>query len=119
MQTLNKFAKLSILFGVVSILLYSTVIVPLIFGGLGLIFAELSKEGEKKMSTGAVLGGSMCGLILAVTVISGCYSVYMFKTDDAYRDKVNKAFSEVYGVTIDENFNVIGSTSGNNLQDIL
>ena len=118
-MTFFDLAKISILFGVLSILLYSTVIVPLIFGGLGLIFAELSKGGEKKMSTGAVLGSSMCGIILAVTVFSGCYSVYMFKTDEAYRNKVNATFQEVYGVTIDENFNVTGSTSDNTVPGIL
>jgi hypothetical protein len=115
MQNLNKFAKLSIIFGIISILLYNTVVIPLVLGGLGLIFAELSKGEDKKMSIGAMFGSSMCAMILVVTVGMGGYSVYKFQTDPEYRARVNAAYEEIYGVTLDEQMNMIRGDNTENL----
>jgi len=67
------------------------------------------------MSLGAMFGSSMCAMILVVTVGMGSYYVYKFQTDPEYRARVNAEYEEVYGVTLDEQMNMITGDTTDNL----
>lgn len=102
---INTFAGLAMVLGLTSVILGSTVLIPLALGSFGIIFAVLSKEKSLKMGIPAKIGfiSSIIGLATAIFIMAT--SVYLFETDDAYRENFNQTYEQIYGMSFDDYIN--------------
>lgn len=79
-----------------------------VFGGLGIIFALLSKGKEdvmeKKAKRGLVLASISLIATVAFTAFTFIYTFIMVsqQTPDELHDNLNEAYEEVYGQSFDE-----------------
>ena len=100
----SKFALVSMILGICSLVLLCTVFFPIILGGLGLIFAILSKRKDKKMETAAMTGvitsSIGLGLSLIFCIISVISAIHMLKPEN--RDMLNQMYEDTLGITYDE-----------------
>ena len=100
----GKFAMVSMILGICSLALLCTVFFPIILGGLGLIFAILSKRRGRKMEsaamTGVITSSIGLGLSLIFCVISVISAVHMLKPEN--RDMLNQMYEDTLGMTYDE-----------------
>ena len=105
MQNLNKFAKLSIIFGIVSILLYNTVVIPLVLGGLGLLNGRRATcyPGFEQTLTGATYTAELCTVDGNITTGEGpaaafpyAYTLLARLTDQATADAIAEGMRYVH-----------------------
>lgn len=100
----GKFAIVSMILGICSLALLCTVFCPIILGGLGIIFAVLSKRRGQKMEnaamTGVITSSIGLGLSLLFCVISVVSAVHMLKPEN--RNMLNQMYEETLGITYDE-----------------
>ena len=100
----SKFAIVSMILGICSLVLLCTVFGPIILGALGIIFAILSKRRGQKMEspamTGVITSSIGLGLSLLFCVISVVSAVHMMKPEN--RDMLNQMYEETLGMTYDE-----------------
>lgn len=100
----GKFAIVSMILGICSLVLLCTVFCPIILGGLGIIFAVLSKRRGQKMEnaamTGVITSSIGLGLSLLFCVISVVSAVHMMKPEN--RNMLNQMYEETLGMTYDE-----------------
>ena len=98
----NNFTLASIIMGTLAIFTSSTIIFPIFFGSLGIIFAILSKGKYTKMSSYGKVGfeTSLIGIIFAICI--GIYSFYMLATNETYQKEVDSLFQQMYGVSAEE-----------------
>ena len=84
-----------------------------VFGGLGIIFALLSKGKEEVMEKKAKRGLVLSGISLIATVAFMVFSfIYTFATMSQYEpdelhDYLNEAYEETYGQSFDEMYEQI------------
>jgi hypothetical protein len=71
-QPTNGMAVASLVLGILSILLFFTVVPPFILGGLGVIFGIIgvSKAGQGAPNKGLAIAGLVCGAIGIVAAIA-------------------------------------------------
>ena len=71
-QSTNGMAVASLVLGILSILLFFTVVPPFILGGLGVIFGIIgvSKAGQGAPNKGLAIAGLVCGAIGIVAAIA-------------------------------------------------
>lgn len=115
----NAFSTAALLMGILSLVSLCTIIGPLIFGSLGIIFAVLAHRQNQKMGAETIIGivtsAIGCGvsvLLLAVTLVSGVVML----TDPAYRQQLNEMSEEIYGYSFDE---LMEETYGYSLEEML
>ena len=100
----GRFAIVSMILGICSLALLCTVFLPIILGGLGLIFAILSKRRGQKMEsaamTGTVTSSIGLGLSLIFCIISFVSALYMMQPQN--RDMLNQMYEKTLGITYDE-----------------
>ena len=83
---------------VISIL---TCLGPVFFGSLAILFAILSKGGDKKLK-GSGIGSIMVSLVSMVAGIGVLMmTLHAIKTDPAVRAQVDQSFEMMYGVDYD------------------
>lgn len=102
MNNANTFSKFSIVLGVCSLILASSVMFGVVTGGMAIIFAVLSKGKELKMEKTSKIGMyvGLVGMLASIAVAAN--TVYMYKTDARYRKEINDEFEKAYGKTINE-----------------
>ncbi len=100
----GKFAIVSMILGICSLALLCTVFCPIILGGLGIIFAVLSKRRGQKMEnaamTGVITSSIGLGLSLIFCVVSVVSAVHMMKPEN--RNMLNQMYEDTLGMTYDE-----------------
>ncbi len=101
-RDLNTFMTLSLLMGVLAFTSCSFIFTAMIAGGLGILFAVLSKGKHPKMHFIAKSGvaASVAGMVLSV-IITG-FTVYMVLHNPEYREMLNTTYESMYGMTFDE-----------------
>ncbi len=97
----DKFAQAALVLGIISIFsaifLFWTFFIPLVTGGLAIIFALLSKSQGKKISKksklGLILG--IIGSVLLTTILTTMIAstIYRLRNDEAYRNEVRESLS--------------------------
>lgn len=110
-SNMNSFAKASLLLAFVSIMLANTIVFPVMFGSLSIIFAVLSKESEKQMSKPMVATVALSSISMVIAVAYLGYGVYMYKNDPEFRANINQQYQDIYGVSLDEYLSDIYSDS--------
>jgi hypothetical protein len=109
----DPFAYVSLLMGVIALITYCTLFIPLVCGGLSIIFAVLSYRPKKPLSPLAITGISVSCFAL-VTIIGLIVVSFILVQDPAYR-----AYAlETSGIDIDawmqqlrEAYGLTGSTN--------
>lgn len=115
----SSFATASLLMGILSLVSLCTVIGPLIFGSLGIIFAILSRRPGQKTSGEALAGivtsiiGCVLSLVFIVLVFVASFSVI---TNPEYREQMNQMYEDVYGYSFDE---MMEEMTGHTLDEML
>ncbi len=109
-QRNNTFTIFSMIFGILTVFSFQTVIFPYFFGSLAIIFAILSKGSSFKMTSLAktAVTLSVSGIIM-ITAFEG-FKIYKFYTDEEYFAESNAAFEKVYGITLEEYINMLEET---------
>lgn len=101
----NSFATAALVMGILSLLTLCTVIGPLVFGSLGIIFGILSRRPGQKTAAEAVAGivtsiiGCVISLIFVVLVFVASFSML---TNPEYREQINQMYEDMYGYSLDE-----------------
>lgn len=104
-NTQSPFLVVSLVFGILSLLSLCTVIFPLIFGGLSILFAVLSHRKGKELN-GMALTGVICSSIsLAFTIVTFTLVLLQLPQnlkDEQYLEQLNTTSEALYGVTFEE-----------------
>lgn len=100
----NKFAMVSMILGICSLVLLCTIFLPLVLGALGIIFAVLSKRRGQKMETPAVTGVVTSSLGLGVSLIFCIFSLVsaFIMLQPENREQLNRVYEDSFGVTYEE-----------------
>ena len=98
----NAFMILSLCMGILCITSCSVIFIAMIAGGLGILFAILSKGNDPKMQILPKIGiaTSVFGLVSSIAVTASVCYLLLF--DNTYRKQVNEACEQVYGISFDE-----------------
>lgn len=112
----NKFAVASLACGVIAIITFASLYLPIILGSLAIIFAFLSRNGTRKLAQYSRIG-IVCGSITIVGVIATVVYWYIHLPEllqnPTYRDIVQRLLNNAFGGDIDlEKFFGIKDTSG-------
>ena len=101
----SPFIAASILMGILSLVALCTVIGPLIFGSLGILFAILAHRRGQKWESDALLGviTSSIGLGFSVVLMIAALAMMpaMLNNPD-YREYLNEVSEQMYGESFDE-----------------
>ena len=80
-QKMNSYAKISLVLGIVTIvtMIFGTVYVPFISGGVAIIFAVLSRGARTSFSTTALAGliTSLAGILLNIALVVSVLFLYL------------------------------------------
>ena len=101
----NSFIAASVLMGILSLVSLCTVIGPMIFGSLGIIFAVLAHRKGEKPGSDELLGiiTSSIGVGFSVILMIGALAmVPSMLNDPEYREYLNQMSEQMYGETFDE-----------------
>jgi hypothetical protein len=108
----DPFAYVSLLMGIAAIFTYCTLVLPIIFGGLSILFAVLSYRPKKPLSPLAITGIVVSCFALVTTIILLISSIILLQ-DPSYRAQI----SQISGVDFDamlqqlrEAYGLAGST---------
>ena len=101
----NPFVTPSLILGVLAFATIMTGVLPLLFGGLSILFAVLSHRRGKRLETPAFIGviGSTIGIAFSTVLIILAVSMMptLFRNPE-YRDYLNNMSESMYGITFDE-----------------
>ncbi len=98
----NNMASAACVMGLLSLVLTQTILIPLVLGSAAIIIAILSKGYNTKMTPQAKIGTVTSLIGIAIAVFLSTASIWMYMTDDAFRDETNKTFQEITGMTVEE-----------------
>lgn len=100
-----RFAKLALIFGVISLagIVCCFPLMP-VMGGLGIIFASISRGGSEEYSQEAKRGltfsiiGTVASLVLTVGIMgySMYYTINELKTNDKIVDEMREQYEQIY-----------------------
>jgi len=105
-NSIRSFAMASLVFGVLSLVTFFTVFLPLINGGLGIIFAVLSRREDRVFPStswwGIVL--SAVGIVMGILILSYAVIAILIPmmTDPAFYQEINMMYKNSYGISLDE-----------------
>ncbi|MCR4598462.1 MAG: hypothetical protein K5678_05450 [Acetatifactor sp.] len=104
--SIRSFATASIICGLIAMATFFTGIIPLVAGGLGILFAVLSRREDRPFPStswwGIVLsavGIFMGGLILTYALVT---MVLPMMNDPAYYQEMKTLYMNTYGINLDE-----------------
>jgi len=105
-KSIQSFATASLIFGILSPLTCFTGFLPLVNGGLSILFAVLSRREDRPFPTMSwwgiffsVIGIFMGALILTFVVL---YYVIPMMTDPAFYQEMNTYYINHYGISLDD-----------------
>lgn len=100
----NKFAMVSMILGICSLVFLCTIFLPLVIGALGIIFAILSKRRGQKMEgpavTGVVTSSLGMGVSLIFCIVSLVSASIMLQPEN--RHQLNQMYEDSFGMTYEE-----------------
>lgn len=98
----NSFMVLSMCCGVLAFFSCSVIFFSLVAGGLGILFAILSKGNDLKMQPLSKIGfiTSIMSIMLSICITVGC--VYFYFTNEFFHAQLNDACKQMYNQTLDE-----------------
>lgn len=105
-NSIRSFSTASLVFGILSVILFWTGIFPLAFGAMGVIFAVLSRREDRPFPSSAWWGcvasfiGIFMGLLILYFVIVN-YAIPLM-TDPAFYQEMNEYYLNTYGISLDE-----------------
>ena len=105
-NSIRSFSLASVIFGALSLLTCFTGIFPLIGGGLGILFAVLSRREDRPFASlswwGVVL--SCLGLFMGAMILTFAIVYYIIPmlTDPAFYQEMNTFYQNNYGISLDE-----------------
>lgn len=117
--TKSSFATAALVMGILSLVSLCTVIGPLIFGSLGIIFAILSRRPGQKTAGEAIAGivtsaiGCVISLIFVILIFVASFSML---TNPEYREQMNQMYEDMYGYSFDE---MMEEMTGSTLEEML
>lgn len=92
--------------GIISALTFATVVLPMFFGSLSILFGHLSKTEEYPFPQAK--WGSRMGLASIVIMLAlGTTAFVRFSSDERYRENLEETFQSAYGITFEEYQSVI------------
>ena len=101
----NPFVTASLIMGVLAFVTIMTGVLPLLFGGLSILFAVLAHRRGKRMETPAFIGviASSLAMTFSVVVLTVALSMLpsLLRTPE-YREYLNNMSESMYGITFDE-----------------
>ena len=107
----NSMAVLSLIMGIFAILLFCTGFGPVIPGSLSILFAILSRGSEKHMDGSAKVGiaASVLGILIGIGLM--VFVISEINSDGEFKQELDNAFIQVYGVDYDEFVRQINESS--------
>lgn len=107
-NSIQAFSIAALAFGVISLITFFTGIVPLFAGGMGLIFAALSRRKGMAL-TGAGRVGlylSVIGIVFGATLLLYAYYTVLLPmmNDPEFYDTMNLYYQNNFGISLDEMF---------------
>lgn len=109
-KSISSFATASFVFGLLSLLLFWTGIMPFAAGAMGIIFAVLSRREDTPFPSmswwGVVLSG--IGIFLGSLLIYYAVRTVIIPmlTDPAYYQEMKTFYQNYYGINVDEVFHL-------------
>lgn len=100
----QTFSIASAVCGLLAMTTGCTVILPLILGSLGILFAVLAHRSKKKMNTTCVTGIALscAGLVSVVFIAIRSFTMLPeMMENDAFRSYMNTAMQQIYGMDFD------------------
>lgn len=101
----KPFVTASLVTGVLAFATIMTGVLPLLFGGLSILFAVLSHRRGRRLETPAFIGviASSIGMAFSTVVIVVAFSMMptLLRTPE-YREYLNNMSESMYGITFDE-----------------
>lgn len=104
----NGFATASLVLGIIALgsVFTMTVLPPVIFGSLSLIFGLLSRSGQMRFHSNALAGVVISASALIINLAICIFSFYtVFSDPDAtseYWNMVNQTYEQITGMSFDE-----------------
>lgn len=101
----NPFVTASLIMGVLALVTIMTGVLPLLFGGLSILFAVLAHRRGKRMETPAFIGVIASSLAMTFSVVVLTVALSMLPTllrTPEYREYLNNMSESMYGITFDE-----------------
>ena len=100
----NGFVNASMTCGILSIItsFVCPIYLPFVFGGLGILFALLSRKGNEPLHPNAKAGlitGILGVVLYLVILIVSCVTVF---NDPNYKDQLNSVSEQLYGESFDD-----------------
>lgn len=114
MMTQNKFTSVAFIMGMLSLLTSSSFFGGIIFGGLAIIFAELSKADGIKLNkkSNIAFWAGLFGMIFSIAIT--VFNIYQYLHNPDYKATIDASFKQVYGMNADQLFKeFISSFTGN------
>lgn len=103
-ERLNPFSVASMACGIASITLCCTGVLPLPLGGLGILFAILTKRMGKAMPSTSITGLILSCVGIFLGILACVYMFYMIMTDPELRDAFEDSYEYYYNEYYDYNF---------------
>lgn len=100
-KTAEQFALAAFVLGIASLILLNTVFLPFVLGSLSLIFASLSRDHESRMPKRSVYAVAISLFSMIFTAVLIVTMVYLIFYNEAFRNILNEAFMETYGITFE------------------
>ena len=101
----NPFIAPCMLMGILSLLSFCTIVFPMIFGSLGILFGILAYRKGQKTGSDLKFGiiSSAIGLIISFfLLIATLFLSFRMMDDPQYREYLNQVSEEMYGQSFDE-----------------
>lgn len=103
----NAFGTVAFILAILALLSVTSILPPILFGGLAVIFGVLSKGSGKKMDKKGKFGFSIGLLSLIGAVAITAFTIYLVFFNAEYRSYMNEAYEMTYGITFDEYLDVL------------
>ncbi len=109
-RSIRGFALASMIFGVSSILLCCTGLLPLPLGALGTLFAILSRRRAKPMSGMGAAGmvTSIIGMVMGIVIIAYLAAMVAMAFNPDTRPYLDRIYQNAYGMTFEEFMEYVG-----------
>lgn len=110
MRSIRGFALASMIFGITSILLCCTGLLPLPLGALGMLFAILSRRRGKSMSGMGTAGmaASIIGTTIGIAITAYLTAMVSMALNPSTRHYLDPVYRNAYGMDFEEFMEYIG-----------
>ncbi len=101
----SSFASAALFMGILAILSAYTIVFPILFGCLGLLFAHLAKRRRRPLPGNASIGvtTAIIGIFLSVVIfITNLIQLPTMLKDSEFRQELNTSYEAVFGQSFDE-----------------